>query len=65
MELDNKYHTLYNTGIMKIKLTYKEQRPNVRQHFVLFAEDSPYKPKCVKRKDTYKRKPKHSKKEFE
>jgi len=65
LKVDNKYPTVYNKGIMKIKLSYKEQRPNVRQHFVLFADDSPYKPKFVKRKDTYKRKPKHSKKEVE
>lgn len=50
---------------MKIKLSFKEQRPNSRVHLMLFAENSPFKPKSVKRKDTYKRKPKHSKKEFE
>jgi len=50
---------------MKIKLTYKEQRPTSRAHFVLFAEDSPYKPKLVKRKDTYKRQPKHRNKDWE
>jgi hypothetical protein len=33
--------------------------PNPRVHHVLFDEDSPFKPKIVKRKDTYKRKPKH------
>lgn len=52
-------------GMMKIKLTHKEQRPNSRAHFLLFAEDSPFKPKSVKRKDTYNRKIKHPKKELE
>jgi hypothetical protein len=33
--------------------------PNPRVHRVLFDEDSPFKPKIVKRKDTYVRKPKH------
>lgn len=50
---------------MKIKFTFKEQRPNVRAHYVLFAEDSPFKPKAVKRKDTYKRKVKHRNKDWE
>jgi len=44
---------------MKIKLTFKEQRPNSRAHYSLFAMDTPFKPKSVKRKDLYKRKPKH------
>lgn len=40
-------------------LSFKIQRPKHRAHFVLFAEDSPFKPKAVKRKDLYQRKPKH------
>ena len=35
------------------------RNPNPRAHYVLFDEDSPFKPKVVKRKDTYQRKPKH------
>jgi len=47
-------------GIMK-KQTISFTIPKVKQraHFVLFAEDSPFKPKVVKRKDLYQRKPKH------
>lgn len=44
---------------------HKFQRPNSRAHYMLFAENSPYKPKSVKRKDTYKRKPKHKNKDVE
>jgi len=52
-------------GMMKINLKHKDKRPNVRAHFMLFAEDSPFKPKSVKRKDTYKRKPKHKNRDVE
>lgn len=49
-------------GIMKIQIqSHKFQRPNSRAHFILFSEESPYKPKVVKRKDVYKRKAKHKK----
>ena len=34
-----------------------------RIHYVLFDNSSPFKPKTVKSKKVYKRKPKHSKKE--
>jgi len=30
-----------------------------RAHFVLFAENTPFKPKVVKSKKTFKRNPKH------
>ena len=30
-----------------------------REHFVLFAQNTPFKPKRVERKDLYKRNPKH------
>lgn len=47
-------------GIMnKQVFTFKVGKPKHRAHFVLFAEDSPFKPKVVKRKDLYQRKPKH------
>ena len=36
-----------------------------RAHYVLFAKDTPFKPKVVKRKDTYKRKPKYIKQEMD
>lgn len=39
-----------------------KQMPNrkkTRAHYVLFAEDTPFKPKRVERKDQYKRRPKH------
>lgn len=51
--------------MIKIPLTNKLQRPNARAHYLLFAENSPFKPKAVKRKDTYNRKQKHRNKEFE
>lgn len=39
-----------------IKFTVPVLKP--RMHYVLFAEDSPFKPKKVARKDGYQRKPK-------
>jgi len=45
--------------------SHKFQRPNSRQHFLLFSEDSPFKPKVVKRKDGYKRTPKHKNKQVD
>ena len=45
--------------------SFKVERPKSRAHFVLFAENTPFKPKNEKRKDLYKRKPKHSKQAFE
>ena len=46
---------------MKFKLSPTDRRPNTRAHYVLFAEDTPFKPKVVKRKDTYRRNDKHRK----
>ena len=47
-------------GIMEKEiLSFKIPKVKHRAHFVLFAEDSPFKPKVVKRKDLYQRKPKH------
>ena len=40
-------------------LSFNAPQLKHRAHFVLFAEDSPFKPKAVKRKDLYQRKPKH------
>ncbi|NDH68324.1 MAG: hypothetical protein EBY22_10580 [Gammaproteobacteria bacterium] len=50
----------FEFGKMKREVvTYKVERPKTRAHFVLFADDSPFKAKAVKRKDMYRRKPKH------
>jgi hypothetical protein len=35
------------------------QRKKTRAHYVLFAEDSPFKPKVVESKIKYQRRPKH------
>jgi hypothetical protein len=43
----------------KETISFKVPQLKTRAHFVLFAEDSPFKPKAVKRKDQYQRKPKH------
>lgn len=40
-------------------LSFTIEQPKHRAHRVLFQEDTPFKPKVVNRKDTYKRKPKH------
>ena len=42
-------------------LSFTLEKPKHRAHRVLFQENTPFKPKVVKRKDTYKRKPKHNK----
>jgi len=43
---------------IKLKI---EQNPNPRAHKVLFDDEYNFKPKRVKLKNTYTRKPKHSK----
>lgn len=43
----------------KETLSFKIPAAKHRAHYVLFAENSPFKPKAVKRKDLYQRKPKH------
>jgi len=40
-------------------LTFTIEKPKHRAHRVLFQEDTPFKPKVVKRKDGYKRRQKH------
>jgi len=45
----------------KQKISFKVPQVKHRNHFALFAEDSPFKPKKVERKDGYQRKPKHNK----
>ena len=40
-------------------LSFKVPQVKSRVHYILFAEDSPFKPKSVKRKDSYQRRPKH------
>ena len=44
----------------KETISFKVGRPKHRVHYVLFAENTPFKPKVVKRKDGYKRKPKYA-----
>lgn len=44
----------------KHTISFKVPQVKQRNHFALFAEDSPFKPKKVDRKDGYKRKPKHN-----
>jgi hypothetical protein len=43
---------------VKIKLKLK-QNPNPRAHFVLFAQNSPFRPKAVAVKNKFQRNPKH------
>jgi len=45
-------------------LSFTIEKPKHRVHRVLFQEDTPFKPKVVKRKDTYKRRPKHVKRDL-
>jgi hypothetical protein len=40
-------------------IQFKVPKQKTRAHYVLFSEDSPFKPKRVERKDVYKRNPKH------
>lgn len=42
----------------KQTISFKVPAVKHRVHFMLFAENSPFKPKKVERKDGYKRKPK-------
>jgi hypothetical protein len=39
-------------------INFKISEVKQRNHYMLYAEDSPFKPKKVSRKDGYKRKPK-------
>lgn len=41
------------------KLSFKLPKVKHRMHFVLFDEDTPFRPKVVNRKPAYQRKPKH------
>jgi hypothetical protein len=42
-------------------LSFKIEQPKHRAHRVLFDENTPFKPKVVKSKTGYQRKPKHPK----
>lgn len=44
---------------MKQQKAKKLQMPKGRNHQALFDSDLPFQPKVEKRKDTYRRKPKH------
>jgi hypothetical protein len=46
-------------------ISFKVPQPKQRRHHVLFAEDTPFKPKRVERKDGYKRKPKFINREID
>lgn len=48
---------IYTTIMMHLK--QMPIRKKTRAHYVLFAEDSPFKPKKVESKKTYQRRPKH------
>jgi hypothetical protein len=48
------------TAEIEVKLILKlKQNPNPRAHFVLFAQNSPFRPKAVAVKNKFQRKPKH------
>ena len=50
----------YNDNIMKKQtLSFKIEKPKARVHFMLFSEDTPFKPKVVAPKNKYQRKQKH------
>jgi hypothetical protein len=44
-------------------ISFKVPQVKQRNHYVLFAENTPFKPKRVERKDGYKRKPKFTNRE--
>jgi hypothetical protein len=46
-------------------LSFKVEKPKHRAHFMLFCEDTPFKPKVVASRVKYKRKPKHPGKDME
>lgn len=46
-------------------ISFKIAQPKHRAHHVLFCEDTPFKPKRVDRKDGYRRKEKHPKRDSE
>ena len=42
-------------------ISFKIEKPKHRVHRVLFTDNTPFKPKVVKSKVSYQRKPKHCK----
>jgi len=44
-------------------LSFTVEKPKVRAHFALFAENTPFKPKVVAVKNKYQRKSKHGNKD--
>ena len=58
--VDTQFHFAHNTHMMK-KNTIQFELPKrrTRAHFVLFAENSPFKQKVVESKRSYRRAPKH------
>jgi hypothetical protein len=49
----------------KQSFTFEFDRPKTRAHKVLFENDSPFKPKCVKAKNQYKRREKFQKRSWD
>jgi hypothetical protein len=46
-------------------ISFKIEKPKHRAHRVLFDEGTPFKPKVVKSKLQYQRKPKHRKADYD
>ena len=59
--LDNKYHLLYNNGIMKKEtLSFRIEPMKHRAHKPLFDDELPFKHRVEKpKKGQYNRRPKH------
>jgi len=55
---------MYNTRMDK-KFTIKIEKPKSRNHYMLFCENTPFKPKVVKSKKSFKRNSKHKGKQNE
>ena len=61
MLLDNKYHLLYNNGIMKKDIiSFRIEPIKSRRHRALFDDELPFKHRVEKsKKGQYNRRPKH------
>ena len=46
-------------------ISFKIEQPKHRAHRVLFDDNTPFKPKVVKSKIAYQRKPKHRKENYD
>ena len=62
-EVERKPKRCYNRYIMKKEhLTFTVKALKTRAHYVLFCNNTPFKPKTVENKLQYKRQPKHKNK---